>query len=551
MLGPLTILFWVIIIIGGYIAIKFSQSRNKKIFFKGGSYKAFVLSSLILVVGGFIGYSILPTEPMAVNLQPFHSEDIISRLSEATGFERYWLQTISVFTELNLVGLLSAALILCIWVYFIRSVDFFKTEKISISAMVLVGGMITTFFTPALSDLVNDGLSIEFSNSTLYNLFAFSFLGIGVVEEAVKILPVIVVILATDEIDEPIDLIYYACLSALGFAFIENLIYFRDISNSVIVGRALTAAVGHMIAASMAIYGTVMYKYKPERKGKFFYVVYYFFLGALVHGVYDYLLFENLWLLFIGFFAFFVQAWVIMMNNAINNSQYFDYSVEYKYNIVRVNLAKYISLLIVYQFILAGFFVGKAEAVDNFLFSVSWGSLVLVFFVGLINSFDLYRGHWRPIRFNFRAPSVNAMPGMRGLSTLSPIFTENVIIPLNYVGKNIKLHCPAFNHDLSEIFHISEGRITDRITLIRENSSDPEWFIVELQAPLMVNEHYESSIILIKLESKHSSLVHDEHIRCWVKLIPAGINPLKVRESAEYVSYGYIMINGEDYVYKL
>jgi hypothetical protein len=86
--------------------------------------------------------------------------------------------------------------------------------------------------------------------------------------------------------------------------------------------------------------------------------------------------------------------------------------------------------------------------------------------------------------------------------------------------------------------------------LTRDDRFDPNWFLVELITPMLVNEDYLNSQILIKLESKHSSLIHDEHIRCWVKLIPTGIDPLKEKDGDAYLSYGYIMINGEDYVYE-
>ena len=47
----------------------------------------------------------------------------------------------------------------------------------------------------------------------------------GLSEEIIKIIPVLIILKTTKFINEPIDYIIYSSISALGFAFIENIQY--------------------------------------------------------------------------------------------------------------------------------------------------------------------------------------------------------------------------------------------------------------------------------------------------------------------------------------
>lgn len=550
MVGQLTIFFWVLVIIGSYVGTKYAQSRNKRLFFTQGAYKSFLWSMGLIIVVGLIVGLLLPGEPFDLSYLKLHNEAITQQLHSATGWYKYFLLNVSIFTEMNLLGFVSALLVTGIWLYYVRNLDFFRLESVSYTILGFALGMFATFFTFPLSDLVRDTFEIAYSSSTFYNLFVYSFLGIGIVEETIKLVPVICILLFTREIDEPIDLIYYACISALGFAFLENLLYFKDISGSIIIGRALTSAVGHMIDSSIVVYGIVLYKFKPDRK-KFSVVLYYFLLGAFCHALYDYFLFEDLILFFVASFAFFIQCWAIIINNAINNSKHFDYKILYKHDAVKFNMALAFTLLSILTFVLNGFLVGRSAASETYVASLGWISLLLIFYTSTLSSFDLLKGYWRPVKFRFSSPSDQAMPGMRGFSIFSSVFTENTVVPLNHVGKKIKLHSPTYNQYLCEIFHTGGGQIVNRLILeTSDGNQDVDWFLVKLETPLDVNDDFHKQYILIKLRSKHASLIHDEHIKCWLKLIPKGINPLRERLVSSFYSYGFIIINGEDYQFK-
>ena len=84
---------------------------------------------------------------------------------------------------------------------------------------------------------------------------------------------------------------------------------------------------------------------------------------------------------------------------------------------------------------------------------------------------------------------------------------------------------------------------------VKKQIEDANWFLVNLAEPLKVNEQYQNKKILLKIKDTFASLVHDEHIKCWLKLIPVGHDPAVDRDISNYPGLGHVMINGEDYEY--
>lgn len=554
MMLQLTYLFWFIIFVGSYIGYKYYNSRNRHLFFSRGVYRALLWCSALIVVAGILIFFSLPHEPVDLSYFKFHSEEYSSYAGfQNTGeYGLYYLYLfISVFSEMNLIGAFSAFIVLLVWGYYIRSLDFYNTEKLSATALVLFLAGFCTLLTFPLSDTVHYIFDIEYSYNTFYNLFVYSFLGIGIVEEFIKILPVLVILYFTKEVDEPFDLIYYACFSALGFAFIENLLYFREISGSIIIGRALFSTVGHMIASSIAVYGLILVRFHPERKS-YLEVIKYFLLAAFVHALYDYFLFEGFYLLFVISFVFFIQTWTILINNAINNSRYFDYNISFKHNRVKFNLATHLTAVLLLDYIISGLMEGRVTAGANFIYTVIWFGLLIAFYISNLSSLDLYKGHWRSVSFVANNGVIDSSySGGNIFTSILSIFRANTIIPLNYEGQKIKLHSPRENKNLSEMLTPCGGQIIKRVKLVNSRGTkDIDWFLVTLNLPMEIVEDYEKDLILIKFQSKYESLVHDIHIKCFLKLIPKGKKLAEESVSEDFLSYGYIIINGEDYEFE-
>lgn len=523
--------------IGLFLLNRYRTSRNKDLFLKRGTFRSFVFVSLLVYVVGFIISLLLPVSGTDLKMFQLHSETISAQAQESL-----YYKILAVFTEVNLIGAFFALLILAVWTYYLRNLDFFNKEKISISLLALLLGMLCTFLVFPISDFLNSLFNISFSQNPIYNLIVYSWFSIGLVEEFVKIIPVFVVLYFTKEIDEPIDLIYYACLSALGFAFIENLLYFRNIGGQIFIGRAMYSTIGHMVDASFCVYGIILSKFKYQ-KIRYDLIVLYFLLGSLIHGLYDFFLFQDWIILFYISFLIFIQSWAIIINNCINNSQYFSFKILPKYERLKVFMAISFSVLLILSFIADGLIVGREHAVNTYWASVFRFSLLIAFYVTGISSFDMVKGYWRKVDFSL----VDEFNPSFSYKSLTRVFTNNTIQPQNRVGKWIKLHSPKSNVTLRAALDLTEGRIVDRVKLRKlDKSFDHNWFKVRLEKPLLLPQQYVNNELFIQFESPYLTLEHDTNIKCHLRLLKI---PKPGSKKYQMVNYGYIIANGHDFIY--
>lgn len=135
----------------------------------------------------------------------------------------------------------------------------------------------------------------------------------GIIEEGVKYLIFISVILNNKEFDEPYDGILYAVLISLGFAIVENIIYVID--NSAVVGvlRAFTAVPGHaMFGISM---GYFFYKAKffPENSysSRRNYIL-AFLTPALLHFSYNFIIKSSIFIGYYSLIALILYMWFMI-----------------------------------------------------------------------------------------------------------------------------------------------------------------------------------------------------------------------------------------------
>ena len=89
------------------------------------------------------------------------------------------------------------------------------------------------------------------AQDNLPGLFAYAVLVIGVIEEAVKMIPFLLVVVRFREFDEPIDGIIYASFIALGFAAMENWLYVPHLDSTAAYARGFVGPVLHMVFASI------------------------------------------------------------------------------------------------------------------------------------------------------------------------------------------------------------------------------------------------------------------------------------------------------------
>jgi RsiW-degrading membrane proteinase PrsW (M82 family) len=101
-------------------------------------------------------------------------------------------------------------------------------------------------------DLVHlryDAYSLAETNPA--GLFVYAVLGIGLVEELVKLIPFLLVIIHFREFDEPVDGIIYGSFLALGFSAVENIQYVQFLSSMEALARGFAGPVVHIVFASI------------------------------------------------------------------------------------------------------------------------------------------------------------------------------------------------------------------------------------------------------------------------------------------------------------
>jgi RsiW-degrading membrane proteinase PrsW (M82 family) len=514
---------WAVFIAGYFIIHKYRESIRKDLFFKTGIYRSFTALICIIVLAPIAIYYLLPDFSISLKNSTIYSveEALLEHVLWSGDLVSYFrLVGTLIFGNMTMVGLAAATLILITWFFYILKLDVFHKERLSVSALTLVAGMASAFLALLLSDVFTFAFDVGFREEFFNDFFVYSLLKIGMIEELVKLLPVLLVYKFTKEVDEPYDLIYYAAVSALGFAFVENLVYFSSLEDDAIQDRGLIAVFSHIMFSSFAVYGYIVGRYK-EGNHLVGYSVFGFVAAALLHAVYDYSIFENLGPLYLLLFIFCAQGWAVIANNAINNSKHFTYSIALQAEKQRFFLALMFGGLMVLNYMVNVLLHGKEAATFEYLMIGSMGILFGFFYLTNLHSLDLVKGYWRPIRLDTPHDTLPSSQKPEEINS-HPLqfFTHNFLVAQNIVNYHVKLTAPYYNEWLYNCFAGSDGKVVDRIcvTSEKEEHTNADWFLLELKQPLPV-DGYHGHLVLVKLKNKMSSLIHEEFIEGHLRLI--------------------------------
>ena len=118
-------------------------------------------------------------------------------------------------------------------------------------------------------------------------LLLYALLAIGPIEELAKMIPFLLFIRRFPEFDEPIDGIIYASFIALGFAAVENVVYFQYLSSGEAIARGFVGPVVHIVFAS--IWGYYIGCACLSGRGLIGTTLAALAGTAILHGLYDYL----------------------------------------------------------------------------------------------------------------------------------------------------------------------------------------------------------------------------------------------------------------------
>jgi RsiW-degrading membrane proteinase PrsW (M82 family) len=296
------------------------------------------------------------------------------------------------FRYVTAYGLLGAALILCAWFVYLQQIDGFEPKRLRYSGLILAGGMIFSCFSVPLYDAFAFGLH---PNSMYQINFLYYVFVVGLIEETLKVLPVLLVLWLIRAIDRPVDYIIYGSVSALGFAFMENLLPGAAWRPGTISTRALGAVILHMMETSLIMYSLLYSRYRVKKKP-----LRYFFLAfgaaCVLHGILDFSAAKG-W----GFFSFLIgiyciRQYGIFIHDSLNPSEGGPEQAKRQFELTEY-LCYALASIIMLQYVVSALQYGPSNANSGFLwtafFSYFWLCVILI----NLGSFDARKRQWLPL----------------------------------------------------------------------------------------------------------------------------------------------------------
>ncbi len=202
------------------------------------------------------------------------------------------------------------------WILFLTHLGsgwFWKRKEQLLIPLAVTLGFFSTIF--CLGVVVVQDHFLQYTgmkaDNMIYNL-GYCVLGIGLREELCKMLFFLPLLFFLKNIREEYKLLCYCSLVGLGFAIEENLSYFMNYGNQVLMTRFLTANFLHMFTTGFVCFYLVK---AIQQKGKAWDEFTMTFLKMVgIHGIYDFLLMDpNLASKGFGFFAMMLYVYVAMM----------------------------------------------------------------------------------------------------------------------------------------------------------------------------------------------------------------------------------------------
>lgn len=304
-------------------------------------------------------------EPRTIRIAYFISGGIV-------GYIGGCIRTIQ--ANVDPVGFCAALLVLIAWLIFLRQIDVFHSEKWIYIVGTCLSAMTIVFMTlPAIDSLDVFG----FTSSWMPKIF-YDIISVGVYEELLKILPLLIGMrFFQKEIQEPVDLIIYASVSALGFAFIENLFYFNQYPVGSFTARALQAVVLHMVCSSLIAYYMIQSIYGRRWK-KSIGFLYGLFIAAVIHGLYDFMLDNDLSVVSYVLVLLLLLQYGTMIGDALRRSPFYREDSRIDTQRLRTRVGYMLTSVFLLEYLATAYLLGAGEANERLIVSLLSGVMILV-----------------------------------------------------------------------------------------------------------------------------------------------------------------------------
>lgn len=401
-------------------------------------------------------------------------------------------------------GLVSFGISFC-WYRYIVRLDMFERERRRWLLFAFLLGCCTTLLVFPFSDWIQANTQLVLDGDH-WNDWWYSVLAIGLVEETVKLLPYLVVLFLSRQADEPFDHLLYGCMSALGFAFMENTLYLEQSQLTSFGGRAFTASVSHLFDTSIICYGIAMDQHRFGRV-RLWRIPLLLLLASLAHGFYDYWLLspERPAILTFIFFLGTMHLWAQMKNNLINASPHLSLGAVVGNRALRYGILTSFVGLFAFTVVLVLLMRGSGPA-QVFLVDGGWqmtGTLILLTMT--FSGLDIIRGRIAPLRLptDFRRWFLPRYESTHDLSGTRIDLKLGMHREAESVERFIEGHLPV------------TGRIVERAAL--DDATD--WFVFMPDRPIPLGDRYVPDRFLLQLHHDHEALPPRDYARMLMKAV--------------------------------
>jgi len=437
---------------------------------------------------------------------PKLSTKVTDKIKREVFFVKHdWLNYFSIYYKDELNNILSfdflvSIIVISMWIVYLILLDVFQKQKWKYMLFIILLSAVLSLTLPFCYEYFHYIHHWDISGNAYEDLI-YCIFAIGLFEETLKIIPFLMLMLFTKEPNESYNYIFYSALCGLGFALMENTLYFQMYGGPTIMSRALTSTVAHVFFSSLTGYGLLVAN--QFNKNKWLYGVGFFCIAMVSHGIYDWLLFYHFnFFFYLGFFAS-IMIWFIFVNNALNVSIYFSLLTKIKYKKIEYVFVIFLIVILIAQYLLDHFINQSENALGMLWTSVFFTTFFLLFFVSRIGKMDLVQGYWRKISLvdNYNATGNNNFFDFRVI--LVNFFVVNAIQPMNYFGLKVKLlhNYKVANNALKPDAEL-KGTIMERVQVMRykENGNsfiDTHYFWIQLEEAIHTGQ-YVTNVILAK-----------------------------------------------------
>tara|TARA_Y100000310_G_C20577708_1_gene761297 strand:- start:236 stop:940 length:705 start_codon:yes stop_codon:yes gene_type:complete len=158
-------------------------------------------------------------------------------------------------------------------------------------------GILATLPAIALELLFRSAFShLPFSEGTI--LILYIFLGVALVEEIVKFLAIRITVYNNPVLDEPVDIMLYMIIAALGFAAFENILILFGLGSSPPVSNIVALTSMRFVGATFlhalvsGTFGYFLARSFLSPQKRYLYIGIGLFVATLLHGLFNFYILE-------------------------------------------------------------------------------------------------------------------------------------------------------------------------------------------------------------------------------------------------------------------